>query len=233
MPKKATDAGKLEHYQRKRDFDRTPEPAGAPPRPDMAGPRRFVVQRHRARRLHYDLRFEIDGVLASWAVPKGPTLDPDVKRIAVHVEDHPIEYLEFEGIIPRGEYGGGDVIVWDLGTWEPHATDDPAASVAAGELHADVTGHKLRGRLVLVRSGRDRDNTNQWLLLHKKEIDKLAIAVERQGMTMVPLELYFNKRGRVKLRLALATGKKLHDKRETEAKRDWQRQKARLLRDKG
>jgi bifunctional non-homologous end joining protein LigD len=163
------DSGKLAPYQRKRDFDRTPEPAGAPPSEDSAGPRRFVVQRHRARRLHYDLRFEIDGVLASWAVPKGPTLDPDVKRIAVHVEDHPIEYLEFEGIIPRGEYGGGDVIVWDLGTWEPHATDDPAASVAAGELHADVTGHKLRGRLVLVRSGRDRDNKNQWLLLHKKD----------------------------------------------------------------
>jgi bifunctional non-homologous end joining protein LigD len=174
MPKKATDAGKLERYQRKRDFDRTPEPAGAPPQQDPAGPRRFVVQRHRARRLHYDLRFEIDGVLASWAVPKGPTLDPDVKRIAVHVEDHPIEYLEFEGIIPRGEYGGGDVIVWDLGTWEPHATDDPAASVAAGELHADVTGHKLRGRLVLVRRGRDREDKDQWLLLHKK--DEYAVA---------------------------------------------------------
>ncbi len=163
------DSGKLAQYQRKRDFDRTPEPAGAPPQADSGGPPRFVVQRHRARRLHYDLRFEIDGVLASWAVPRGPTLDPDVKRAAIHVEDHPIEYLEFEGIIPRGEYGGGDVIVWDLGTWEPHATDDPAASVAAGELHADVTGHKLRGRLVLVRSGRDRDNKNQWLLLHKKD----------------------------------------------------------------
>jgi bifunctional non-homologous end joining protein LigD len=119
---------------------------------------------HRARRLHYDLRFEIDGVLVSWAVPKGPTLDPAVKRIAVHVEDHPIEYLDFEGIIPRGEYGGGDVIVWDRGTWEPHGTDDPAAAVAAGELHADVHGHKLRGRLVLVRTDKD-----QWLLLHKRD----------------------------------------------------------------
>jgi bifunctional non-homologous end joining protein LigD len=125
-----------------------------------------VVQRHRARRLHYDLRFEIDGVLASWAVPNGPTLDPAVKRLAVHVEDHPIEYLEFEGVIPRGEYGGGDVIVWDLGTWEPHETDDPAAAVAAGELHADVTGSKLHGRFILVRSGRD---DKQWLLLHKDD----------------------------------------------------------------
>ena len=123
-----------------------------------------MVQRHRARRLHYDLRFEIDGVLASWAVPKGPTLDPDVRRAAVHVEDHPIEYIDFEGVIPPGEYGGGDVIVWDPGTWEPHATDDPAAAVHAGELHADMYGEKLRGRFILVR--RDGD---QWLLLHKHD----------------------------------------------------------------
>ena len=111
-----------------------------------------MVQRHRARRAHYDLRFEIDGVLVSWAVPNGPTLDPAVKRLAVHVEDHPIEYLHFEGVIPRGQYGAGDVIVWDTGTWEPHGTDDPAAAVAAGDFHADVTGHKLRGRFVLVHS---------------------------------------------------------------------------------
>jgi bifunctional non-homologous end joining protein LigD len=139
-----------------------------------------VVQRHRARRLHYDLRFEIDGVLVSWAVPNGPTLDPGVKRLAVHVEDHPIEYIDFEGVIPSGEYGGGDVIVWDLGTWQPHETDDPAAAVAAGELHVDVAGHKLRGRLILVRSGgrgrsrgravaADGDGAEQWLLLHKDD----------------------------------------------------------------
>jgi bifunctional non-homologous end joining protein LigD len=127
------------------------------------------VQRHRARRLHYDLRFEIDGVLASWAVPRGPTLDPGVKRIAVHVEDHPIEYINFEGVIPAGEYGGGDVIVWDTGTWEPHGTDDPAAAVAAGDLHADMHGEKLRGRLVLVRRGDGRSEQDQWLLLHKHD----------------------------------------------------------------
>ena len=151
------------------------------------------MQRHRARRLHYDLRFEIGGVLVSWAVPNGPTLDPAVKRLAVHVEDHPIEYLDFEGVIPSGEYGGGDVIVWDLGTWEPHATDDPAAAVAAGELHVDVTGQKLRGRLVLVRSGgrgehaagpatasgaREAGNreagSEQWLLLHKDDEDAVS-----------------------------------------------------------
>ncbi|HEV2371467.1 MAG TPA: DNA polymerase ligase N-terminal domain-containing protein [Streptosporangiaceae bacterium] len=183
---------KLSTYRRKRDFTRTPEPAGpgqgadavqtqpetAPAAPAGAQPGalRFVVQRHRARRTHYDLRFEIGGVLASWAVPRGPTLDPAVKRTAIHVEDHPIEYLEFEGVIPAGEYGGGDVIVWDLGTWEPHATDDPASAVAAGELHADVNGHKLKGRLVLVRRDRDGDSRGQeqWLLLHKR--DEYAVA---------------------------------------------------------
>src|SRR5260370_21577258 len=154
---RADKAGKLARYQAMRDFDGPPEPAGSGPAGHVTDPvpskRRFVVQRHRARRLHYDLGFEIDGVLVSWAGPNGPTLDPAARRLAVHVEDHPIEYLEFEGVIPSGEYGGGDVIVWDLGTWEPHETDDPAAAVAAGELHVDVSGRKLRGRLILVRSG--------------------------------------------------------------------------------
>ena len=159
----------LAGYKRKRDFKRTPEPAGAEPAGARQGAARFVVQRHRARRLHYDLRFEIGGVLVSWAVPRGPTLDPAVKRSAIHVEDHPIEYLDFEGVIPRGEYGAGDVIVWDRGTWEPHATDDPAAAVAAGELHADVYGSKLAGRLVLVRRGAGRGDQDQWLLLHKRD----------------------------------------------------------------
>jgi bifunctional non-homologous end joining protein LigD len=164
----------LAEYHRKRDFARTPEPAGSvtPPAGDQP---RFVVQRHRARRLHYDLRFEIDGVLVSWAVPKGPTLDPKARRMAVHVEDHPIEYLDFEGVIPSGEYGGGDVIVWDIGTWEPHDTDDPAAAVASGEFHADMYGSKLRGRLVLVRRGRDDGgDKEQWLLLHKNDDDAVA-----------------------------------------------------------
>ena len=166
--------GQLGPYRSKRDFTRTPEPAGAaPPGPD-GGTRRFVVQRHRARRVHYDLRFEIDGVLVSWAVPNGPTLDPAVKRLAVHVEDHPIEYLDFEGVIPRGEYGAGDVIVWDIGTWEPHGTDDPAAAVAAGDFHADVQGRKLRGRLVLVRRGGNRGDSDQWLLLHKDDDDAVS-----------------------------------------------------------
>ena len=116
----------------------------------------------------------MNGVLASWAVPNGPTLDPAAKRLAVHVEDHPIEYIDFEGVIPTGEYGGGDVIVWDTGTWEPHETDDPVAAVAAGELHADVTGEKLKGRLILVQRGRSREDSNQWLLMHKN--DEFAVA---------------------------------------------------------
>ncbi|HET9945328.1 MAG TPA: DNA polymerase ligase N-terminal domain-containing protein [Actinomycetes bacterium] len=163
---------RLTRYRGMRDFARTPEPSGAPgvDVPPAGGRPRFVVQRHRARRLHYDLRFEIDGVLVSWAVPRGPTLDPSARRMAVHVEDHPVEYLDFEGVIPAGEYGGGDVIVWDIGTWEPHATDDPAAAVESGELHADVFGEKLRGRLVLVRRGRpQRGEKEQWLLLHKHD----------------------------------------------------------------
>ena len=158
---------KLATYRTKRDFRKTPEPAGSTA--GAGSGRRFVVQRHRARALHYDLRFEIDGVLVSWAVPKGPTLDPGVRRAAIHVEDHPIEYLDFEGVIPSGEYGGGDVIVWDLGTWAPHGTDDPAAAVAAGELHADVEGEKLHGRLVLVRTGAASQDREQWLLLHKHD----------------------------------------------------------------
>jgi bifunctional non-homologous end joining protein LigD len=167
---------RLAAYQDKRDFGRTPEPAGQAPAPGSAPGRapRFVVQRHRARRLHYDLRFEMDGVLASWAVPKGPTLDPNVRRIAIHVEDHPIEYWNFEGVIPAGGYGGGDVIVWDRGTWAPHATDDPVRAVADGELHVDVAGEKLRGRLILVRTGGSGagatgSGQEQWLLLHKHD----------------------------------------------------------------
>ena len=157
--------GKLAAYRSKRDFTVTPEPAGDVPL--AAGGRRFVVQRHRARRLHYDLRFEVDGVLVSWAVPRGPTLDPSARRLAVHVEDHPIEYLHFEGVIPAGEYGGGEGIVWDTGTWEPHGTEDPAAAVEAGELHADVYGQKLRGRFVLVR--RSSEGSDEWMLMHKRD----------------------------------------------------------------
>ena len=130
------------------------------------------MQRHRARRLHYDFRLEIDGVLASWAVPKGPTLDPTARRAAFHVEDHPLEYIDFEGVIPAGEYGGGDVIVWDEGTWELHQAGqptDPGRAVSHGELHLDIRGRKLAGRFVLVRTRVDSSGKEQWLLLHKHD----------------------------------------------------------------
>ncbi len=159
----------LAEYHRKRDFRRTPEPAGTVPAEAPAASRSFVVQRHRARRLHYDFRLEIDGVLVSWAVPKGPTLDPNVRRSAFHVEDHPIEYFDFEGIIPAGEYGGGDVIVWDAGRWSPHDAPDPRRAVDKGELHVDLFGEKLRGRFVLVHTRIDDSGKEQWLLLHKHD----------------------------------------------------------------
>lgn len=166
------DSDHLERYRAKRDFARTPEPSGDPAGGDSQA-LRFVVQRHRARRTHYDFRLEVDGVLASWAMPKGPTLDPKVRALAVHVEDHPIEYRDFEGVIPAGEYGGGDVIVWDRGTWVPARTDDPRAALAAGELHFDLYGERLKGRFVLVRT-RTEGRQEQWLMLHRH--DEHAVA---------------------------------------------------------
>ncbi len=169
----------LEEYRRKRDFAKTPEPA---PAALTGGTGRFVVQRHRATRLHYDFRLEIEGVLVSWAVPKGPTLDSAIRRMAVHVEDHPIEYFDFEGVIPAKQYGAGDVIVWDWGTWAPEApTLDARQAVADGELKFQLDGQKLKGRFTIVRtSGRKRkgddpgarafedDQGEQWLLIHKR-----------------------------------------------------------------
>lgn len=159
---------RLTTYRTKRDFSSTSEPAGATgvaPSPAVGAGGRFVVQRHRATRLHYDLRLEMDGVLVSWAVPRGPTLDPSAKRLAVHVEDHPLDYFDFEGVIPAGGYGGGDVIVWDWGRWTPARDGDPVRAVVDGELHVDLHGEKLAGRFALVRRGGDRD----WLLIHKRD----------------------------------------------------------------
>src|SRR5437868_12032634 len=146
----------LDRYWKKRDFGKTPEPAGevgAGGTSRHGG--RFVVQRHRATRLHWDFRLEMGGVLASWAVPKGPSLDPAVRRMAVHVEDHPIEYFDFEGVIPARQYGAGDVIVWDWGTYEPEApTLNPRKSIEGGELKFTLNGEKLKGRFTLVRTSR-------------------------------------------------------------------------------
>jgi bifunctional non-homologous end joining protein LigD len=154
---------RLAEYRSKRDFARTPEPSG---RKTAAAGNRFVVQRHRARRRHYDLRLELGGALLSWAVPKGPTLDPKARHLAVRTEDHPLEYVDFEGVIPRGEYGAGDVVVWDRGTWEP-VDDDPEKALDEGNLHFDLHGEKLSGRFVLVLPRRREDD--QFLLLHKDD----------------------------------------------------------------
>src|SRR6202163_4988015 len=139
----------LEEYKRKRRFEETPEP---PPKVATKGGNRFVVQKHDATRLHYDFRLEMDGVLKSWALPKGPSLDPTAKRLAVHVEDHPIAYGGFEGVIPKDEYGGGTVMLWDRGWWEP--VGDPAVAYAMGDFKFILHGEKLHGRFVLVRMRR-------------------------------------------------------------------------------
>ncbi|MDP9243754.1 MAG: DNA ligase D [Chloroflexota bacterium] len=157
----------LDTYRSKRDFSKTPEPAGGKA---AKGSGRFVVQRHRATTLHYDFRLEVDGVLVSWAIPKGPSLNPADRRLAMRTEDHPVEYFDFEGIIPRGEYGAGDVIVWDWGTYEAEETDNPARAIAAGELKFRLNGEKLRGRFTIVRTDRD-DGRERWLLMHKRDED--------------------------------------------------------------
>jgi bifunctional non-homologous end joining protein LigD len=182
----------LDDYRKKRDFSRTPEPAtetAAGDRPESDPSRRpeppapvasvdgsrgaYVIQKHAARRLHYDLRLELDGVLLSWAVPKGPSLDPADKRLAVRVEDHPLNYADFEGTIPAGEYGGGTVMVWDRGTWEPCETsrDDPAGSLDKGQLKFELHGGKLRGRWMLVHL-KDRageSGQKNWLLFKERD----------------------------------------------------------------
>jgi bifunctional non-homologous end joining protein LigD len=156
----------LDEYRRKRRFQVTAEPEGKQVRPRRAVKKlAFVVQKHRATALHYDLRLEWSGVMLSWAVPKGPSYDPGVKRLAMQVEDHPIEYNKFEGIIPEGEYGGGTVMIWDRGTWTPESADVDAA-LEKGDLKFSFAGEKLRGSWVLVRTGRRPGQTKPaWLLI--------------------------------------------------------------------
>src|SRR5882757_4770707 len=151
----------LKEYQRKRDFQKTAEPRGA--KKAKAG-HRFVIQKHEASRLHYDFRLEIGGALKSWAVPKGVPFEHGEKRLAMHVEDHPVAYIDFEGTIPKGQYGGGTVMVWDSGTFEP-LSKTPAKDLEAGKLHFTLHGQKLRGEWYLVRlRGGD-----EWLLIRGGE----------------------------------------------------------------
>jgi bifunctional non-homologous end joining protein LigD len=156
----------LEEYARKREFDKTPEPPPSTHAP--AGALRFCIQRHDATRLHYDLRLEVDGVYKSWAVPKGPSLDPTKKSLAMHVEDHPIDYGNFEGNIPKGEYGGGSVMLWDRGTYEPLGDTPPAAQIARGDFKFRLHGHKLNGDFAIVLM-KGRGKGNEWLVIKKRD----------------------------------------------------------------
>src|SRR5579872_6306106 len=165
---------KLKDYRKKRDFEVTPEPQGGGEAQASQTPSgkalAYVIQKHQASHLHYDFRLEWDGVLLSWAVPKGPSADPSVKRLAMQVEDHPIEYGDFEGAIPEGEYGGGTVMVWDRGTWTPEVADVKAA-FEKGDLKFTLNGAKLKGSWVLVRTrgfGGGGKRTS-WLLIKHRD----------------------------------------------------------------
>jgi bifunctional non-homologous end joining protein LigD len=169
----------LDDYRKKRDFSKSPEPAGDKTHRSPAGrkARFFCVQKHLASHLHYDFRLEHEGVLLSWAVPKGPSLDPAIKRLAMHVEDHPVDYGEFEGVIPSG-YGAGIVMLWDKGTWTPE-TDDVEAALKKGDLKFTLDGYKLKGSWVLVRTrgwgsssrrgGSDTEGKTSWLLIKHRD----------------------------------------------------------------
>src|ERR1700722_12881220 len=170
----------LEEYKRKRRFEETPEP---PPKVEKKTGHRFVVQKHRATRLHYDFRLEMEGVLKSWAVPKGPSMDPADKRLAMQVEDHPVSYFDFEGTIPEGNYGAGTVMVWDLGTWEPLSPQpvkgkyvagteaEAAAMLQKGDLKFRLHGQRLKGDFALIhmRARRPGSKGTEWLLIKKQD----------------------------------------------------------------
>ena len=158
----------LEKYHDKRDFTRTPEPVGT--EGSKENKRLFVVQKHAARQLHYDFRLELEGVLKSWAIPKGPCLDPAAKRLAVHVEDHPLEYADFEGVIPEGEYGAGTVMIWDRGSWQPQG--DAEEGYARGALKFSLQGAKLHGSWALIRiknRGNGDKGKENWLLIKERD----------------------------------------------------------------
>jgi bifunctional non-homologous end joining protein LigD len=183
--------GGLDEYRRRRDFRRTREPAGGDARSRRRSRLRFVIQKHAASSLHYDLRLEVGGVMRSWAVPKGPSLDPAVKRLAMQVEDHPIEYNTFEGTIPEGEYGGGTVMLWDRGTYSPDEgrrgeSDEEAVArgLSAGKLSFSVEGERLRGSFALVRT--ERGPKPKWLLIkHRDEHARSDIDITDRVQTSV------------------------------------------------
>ena len=180
---------KLAEYRQKRDFSRTAEPSGGRARASQK--LAFVIQKHAASHLHYDLRLELDGVMKSWAVPKGPSLDPSVKRLAMQVEDHPIEYNSFEGTIPKGEYGGGTVMLWDRGTYSygganPDPLDGLRGGLKKGDFKFVLKGKRLQGSWVLVRTRSDSRGKPQWLLIkHKDEYAEPGSDVTAEHLTSV------------------------------------------------
>lgn len=187
---KAKPDASLAEYHRKRDFNKTQEPRGAT-KTKAAKTLVFVVQKHAATRLHYDLRLELDGVMKSWAVPKGPSMDPADKRLAMHVEDHPIEYNGFEGIIPKGQYGGGSVMIWDQGIYSYGDTDlDPVEGLRRGYEKGDLKfvmlGERLKGSFVLVRLKGKKASGKEWLLIkHKDEYAQPGFDVTDEFNTSV------------------------------------------------
>ena len=179
----------LGEYKRKRDFTKTGEPRGQAARRKSSRALHFVIQKHAASRLHFDLRLELDGVMKSWAVPKGPSYDPAVRRLAMEVEDHPLEYNTFEGSIPKGEYGGGSVMLWDRGTYEPEGGGGAEAlrdGYERGDLKVVLHGKRLIGGWVLVRMRRDDSDRAQWLLIkHRDETADAKYDVVADEMTSV------------------------------------------------
>lgn len=180
---------KLSTYKQKRDFQKTQEPSGAA-KLKASNRRRFVIQKHDATRLHYDLRLELDGVFKSWAVTKGPSLDPHDKRLAVEVEDHPLDYGDFEGTIPKGQYGGGTVMLWDRGYWEPEGNKTPEQALAKGDFKFTLEGERLHGSFVLVRMRNDRDGGKRtnWLLIKHHDnysVEENGAAVLEDNATSV------------------------------------------------
>src|SRR5215472_6373875 len=174
----------LKEYAKKRSFDKTPEPK-PDDRPSQAGKNFFCVQRHDATRLHYDFRLEVDGTLKSWAVPKGPSLEPLSKNLAVHVEDHPLDYGNFEGNIPKGEYGGGSVMLWDRGVYELLGDAPAAAQIERGDLKFRLHGQKLRGEFALVKM-RNRGKGNEWLIIKKKDAEaKTGWSIENHARSVL------------------------------------------------
>ncbi|WP_333900101.1 DNA ligase D [Agrobacterium pusense] len=196
---------KLSTYRQKRDFQKTQEPSGKT-KLKASNRRRFVIQKHDATRLHYDLRLELDGVFKSWAVTKGPSLDPQDKRLAVEVEDHPLDYGDFEGTIPKGQYGGGTVMLWDRGYWEPEGDRTPEQALAKGDFKFTLEGERLHGSFVLVRMRNDRDGgkrTNWLLIKHRDDfsVDENGAAILDENDTSVAS-------GRTMAAIAAGKGKK-------------------------